>query len=97
MPDFSNYVVLMQAAVAGRMSLKDFSVTYMRMFQDDVTTYDEPTFEILNHVFLDSDEFEPSAPLYDELKQYNPDFVISSQEYLARISAALQKLASRLS
>jgi|SoiMethySBSTD1v2_1073268.scaffolds.fasta_scaffold675284_2 hypothetical protein len=89
------YLDLMRAALSGRLTLKEFAGKYMMTFSDDETMRGDETYQILNGVFLDSDEYVPrSDPRYEELKAKFPEFTIDDQEFLSRIADALNRLSN---
>jgi uncharacterized protein (DUF2267 family) len=88
----SEYLSLMHDAVEGRLSLPAFSKAYMEKFQAETNVLPNAVYEVLNDIFLDSDEFVPDRALYESLKRVNPDFVIDETEYMTRIRNAIKLL-----
>ena len=90
----SDYRHVLSEAVAGRTDLSEFREKFMAMFLAEAVHFPEPIYQILNDLFLDSDEFEPDSALYESCKLVFPDFIIDSSEYANRIAVALNKLSA---
>jgi hypothetical protein len=93
-PRLLPYVVLMTNVASGVISLTEFASSYIALFQEEKETYDEDVFDVLNSVFLDSDEYTPSTDTnHNSLKSQFPNFVIGDDEFMERIKDALEKMA----
>jgi hypothetical protein len=93
MMSLSEYLQMMREAVEGRLPLSEFSKNYMAKFSAETNHFPEPIFEILNDLFLDSDEFEPDRSVYESLKREHSNFVIDGNEYAIRIAVAFKNLS----
>lgn len=56
-PDLSMYLPLIDSFLLRTISENTFTLRYMRAFQRDSRLLDDQWYEILNDIFLDSDEY----------------------------------------
>lgn len=92
--DVRPYVLLMRKALGRSCSLQEFAYEFMNLFQEERGELTNEIYEILNGVYLDSDEYEPSnSPLLSGLKEILPQFVIDDDEFVSRIKIALATLS----
>lgn len=83
----------MRTAIDGVQSLEEFSRAYMDLFRTESTSFDEHIYKILNDVYLDADEYVPSAnPDFAQLKDQHPNFIIDDEEFIRRIRVAFKSL-----
>ena len=86
-PDLSMYVLLIDDFLARRLAEKAFVSEYMRRFKNDQRLLEDRWFDVLNDIFLDSDEYvdEPHLRTGDQ-------FEIDEHQLRDRVQAARQKL-----
>ena len=87
MPDLSMYVPLIDDFLARRLAEKEFVSEYMRRFKNDQRMLDDQWFDVLNDIFLDSDEYvdEPRLRTGDQ-------FEIDEHQLRERVQASRHKL-----
>jgi len=82
-----DYVALMTAFLTHQISAHDFERRYLDLFQGDEIDRPEPTFRVLNDLFIDIDAFCPDPELR------NADD-LDEDQLRASVRAALQALTA---
>ena len=81
----TEYLNLIEGFVDGRVGVSEFETRYLALFKSDATFWPEPTYQVLNTLFLDVDAYYPDPAIR------GPDDV-DEEELRRRAAAALAEL-----
>ncbi|MFS2004704.1 colicin immunity domain-containing protein [Duganella sp. CT11-25] len=85
---FEMYVDLIEAFLDHRVSLQEFSATFMERFLNETEQLDEPLFLLLDELFGDVDSFTDDPELLAE----NPGFYLDHQGLEAKARDVLRRM-----
>lgn len=82
-----DYESLLQKFLDGQIAPTEFAITYIDKIRDEWDEFDEETYDILEYMFTESNDFTDDPELFNE----NPDQYIDEAQFRKSAAETLEK------